>query len=127
LTSILLIAIIFVWLSPSKAQSNETAQLEIDIARTLPFAIDDNEIDFPASKYDSVLNIIRIADQQAMRCEMYVDSSVRLPIGRIDRYKFDYLFIQSTKTHFIVIRDTIENDSVYFNKYTTFEDNLNNN
>jgi hypothetical protein len=129
--SILVIAILFVALSPSDSNIASESTISQDYTRSVTFATGDNSFTFDSIeiyKPYGLKDILYAADILALNCETYSDSSIVRPIGRLKNYKFTYHYVYvmsgQTKFHGIIVRDTITDKEVYVTRYDKFIDNI---
>lgn len=123
----LLIMIIYVAFSSNKI--DDEIEMKIDFVnepRPILIELGDSAIfQFTEEEYDDLLSIIKKADINAMRCQMYVDTTETVNLGIINHYQFSYKWMYYTNHHFFTMRDTIsgrEYNTLRFS--TTFTDNL---
>jgi hypothetical protein len=125
------IAILFVALSPSEPNITPELTTSQDYTKSITFATGENLVTFDSIeiyKPYGLKDILYAADILALNCDTYSDSSIVRPVGRINRYKFDYHYVYvmagQTRFHGIIIRDTITDKEIYIGRFDKFTNNL---
>jgi hypothetical protein len=125
--SILLLAIIFVAVSPANILEPQKNNFKEVQNQPIIFTTLGNTVTFTASQIPQLSKILEFGDIRAMSAEMYYNSDTVITIGEINKYKFNYHYTivdYNTKFHGITVLDTIDSGEVYISKYNRFTDNL---
>ena len=125
--SVLLVVGVFISFSANDKPVEMTVEDKNDkyTVRPLTFATEEQEFEFSADCYMNILAMVEKADLLVAEHQKSADTTTTIRLGNIDKFKFDYKFYQYRKAHIIAISDTVENKFVYFLKYSTFVNSLN--